>query len=73
MYSSVGCNSWLQIYISGGESVYSPGMVEYRDQHSILMWEDPEEDEDEDVEGVWVEVHHIVRKQVYVFCGLRLR
>lgn len=44
-----------QIYISGGESVYSPGMVEYRDQHSILVWEDQEEDEDEDVEGAWVE------------------
>lgn len=48
-------------------------MVEYRDQHSILVWEDQEEDEDEDVEGAWVEVDHKIRKQAYMCCGVRLR
>ena len=43
------------IYISGGESVYMPEMQDYEDKHAIMMWE-PDEDEEDEVVGVWVEV-----------------
>lgn len=43
------------IYISGGESVYNPGMQDYEDKHDILMWE-PDLEEEEEVVGAWVEV-----------------
>ena len=43
------------IYISGGESVYNPGMQEYENKHDILLWE-PDMEEEEEVVGAWVEV-----------------
>ena len=43
------------IYISGGESVYNPGMEDYEDKHDILKWE-PDLEEEEEVVGEWLEV-----------------
>ena len=43
------------IYISGGESVYNPGMEDYEDKHDILKWE-PDLEEEDEVVGEWVEV-----------------
>ena len=42
------------VYMAGGESVYAPGMHDYEDRHSILVWE--EEEEEQEVAGAWVEV-----------------
>ena len=43
------------VYMAGGDSVYAPGMHDYKDRHSILLWEE-DESHVEEGGGSWEEV-----------------